>query len=388
MPISLKSTVGGGSVVEGSVIYFPTNTPPDVTIEGVRYLRSGLIEKDTAKFDEEFYKPTIASYEVDIQGIANVSNGGVFGVNDSTVVVFYEGRLYKVSTNAGDSFGTEQTIALLTTNESVRFIEYHTGSSLWVAAISSGKILTSPDLTNWTLRFTPASYDESANICRDLNTQGNSVCMALSSASGNLVHSTNATSWTAVTASNQGLNSVVGVGNNYIMTTASASNKVVLHTSNLTSFTQVVTNSSSIVSAANSVFFAQTGTRLLRSTNGTTWTSSDTYEAFRNLGTELRISYQDGIYWANFSTAFSLDGLTWSLIRNVRINSNINLASIPKKCGNYYVFAALGGSNTYVGFVRLNGSPFAGTPELITYPFTTASTFNPSTLIAYLRIKE
>lgn len=49
---------GGGGVPIRSIAWFPHGTPHDITINGARYLRSGFVETDPAKFDAQIWGDT------------------------------------------------------------------------------------------------------------------------------------------------------------------------------------------------------------------------------------------------------------------------------------------------------------------------------------------
>jgi hypothetical protein len=150
---------GGGGVPIRSIAWFPHGTPDDVTIEGARYLKSGFIETDPAKFDAQIWGDTpgllwtpFASagigggtrrvMDIESNGAGNI----LIAVCDA--VAEQDPRLLR-SIDGGSNWTVFSSFVGLT---GLGFSSVAYGASKFVIVGEQGKILTSPDGAAWTLR--------------------------------------------------------------------------------------------------------------------------------------------------------------------------------------------------------------------------------------------
>ncbi|MBU2098134.1 MAG: hypothetical protein KKD00_05190, partial [Gammaproteobacteria bacterium] len=143
---------GSGSML-GETKMFDSNVPHDFTNEDGRWLRTGFIETDPAKFDTDFWAESVATYWTD--GYSSSTFLTDVAANSSGIVVVTRGGgtgggILR-STDFGKSWA-EITVPGFSAGMFLRCIKWIGSLSLFVAVGDSGRIVTSPDGLNWTTR--------------------------------------------------------------------------------------------------------------------------------------------------------------------------------------------------------------------------------------------
>jgi hypothetical protein len=388
MPISLKAASGGGSVVGGSLVPFPFTTQADITVEGVRYLRTGYIETDTAKFDNNFYSNTRATiFELNINFGGSDLASALYGNGNTLIGVYGTPAVkYRVSTNAGTSWSAEQLFPC-EAGDRIAGIEYFSSGSIWVAATTGGRIYSSTDLTSWTQRYQHPNYDITQTRYLQIKAFGSIVvAVGLASSGGICTTSTNGTSYTARTLSpNIGIRSVASNGTVYVLGVSNnnPSTNHVLTTTDFTTFTPATVTSNiplnNIVSFANGKFYSNpTSGQLFESTGGSTWTRLDALN-LTNINPSGFVEYFDGVYFFGGTTR-SVDGQKWQAHPVYTGAGNaVGAITLTKIGSKYWLYGSNVGNQALVQ--EGNNYLFAGTPIALT------NGSSPATFVYYSKVK-
>lgn len=385
MPISLKAASGGGGTPYGSLMSFPLSTAPDITIDGNRYLRSGFIEKDTNLFDDNFYSLTRATV-FENTGFSITGTSRFLTGSGNNLIAFYGNNFYKVSTDAGVTWGVELTFPCDVADRVVS-CEYFAAGSVWVAATRGGRIYSSTNMTSWTQRYQHPDYDPADTLYYQIKAFATTVvAVGKSSTAGIITTSTNGTTYTARTISpNIGVRSVAYNGTFYMFGVVNQANGTVhaLTSTDFVSFAtkQIIPASTTMdnyVSFANGYWFStpQFSGGLYRSTNGDTWTQID-----KVLNAVGYVTYQDGFYQLA-SFARSLDTEKWiASPQYVDTAVTIKLDGMQKIGSKYFLYGdTVGGSIVIqVG----NNYLYAGSPVVL----NNQSSGSGASFVYYVKIK-
>ncbi len=392
MPISLKAASGGGSAVGGSLVPFPLTTQIDITVDGVRYLRSGHIETDTNKFDNNFYANTRATiFE------SNITFGATFAQflvgNSSSLVACYGSPAvkYRVSSDNGATWQAEQTFPC-ETGDSVVGMDYFTAGNLWVAATRGGRIYSSPDLSAWTLRYQHPQYDITQTRYTQIKAFSSVVvAVGMANSGGICTTSTNGTSYTARTLSpDVQLLSVASNGTTYVFGTRSVNptNTQIMVSTDFVSFSPVTILASTpsvqnYVSYANGKFYSSPLSGVLfESTGGSSWTRLESLN-LTNLNTTGFVEYFDGLYFFGGGVRSS-DGVRWYSHPIYTTSGNqVSVTTLTKINNKYWLYGT--SSSNFPILQEGNNYLFAGAPIALTN--ASGGVGSPITFVYYHKVK-
>lgn len=327
MPISLKSTVGGGGIPIGSMVEFDDFMPSDFEQDGCRYLRSGYIETDTSNFDNSLFSETIGSIYNNVLSlplatnlndwvVASADNGtntivAIRGVNGTTTQ-FY------VSIDSGITW---QILTIPVGSIKANDIIWVSSLSLFVVVLDFGKIMTSPNGTTWTTRYNVSGDGDITGIAF-----GAGRLVAVSN--GNkVITSTNGTSWAYATTVPATTNITdVAFGNGKFFITALSNQCLISSDGNTWTIQSMglgVNTNIDGIGFGNGVFLASTTStavdngiyNMFTSVDGITWVKGNpNIPNFEKYGVKTRLKYSSGFWFSHtkYGTSRSRDTLQWT----------------------------------------------------------------------------
>jgi hypothetical protein len=157
-PLEVKTMHKGKAI--GQVEYFATNLPTEFIDEwGGVWLRSGNIETDPAKFDDEYWKEdpiTLDDYIHYEKGTTTTENLGFNVAHDGSLFVCC-GSTHTILTSPDGVVWTEQTTPIVDPTVAFGAVTYGNGLFVVVGGVEavSSNILTSPDGITWTEQTAP-----------------------------------------------------------------------------------------------------------------------------------------------------------------------------------------------------------------------------------------
>lgn len=225
----------------------------------------------------------------------------------------------------------------LTSSDGVYTVTY--GGSLFVAAGTGGKLITSPDGSAWTSRTSSLSQ---VIYCAAHN--GTNL-WAVAGASGALATSADGISWTSQTSS-FGTSSINGIAFGGGLWVACGAAGKIASSSNGTSWTQQTSNAGSVdlfdVAYGNSLWVAAGASgALVTSPDGTTWTSQTSGFGSDSI---LGVAYGAGVWviaGVNGKIAYSSNGTSWTSRTSGMGTTNIRFVKYAN--GQFIAGGDLGG---------------------------------------------
>ena len=150
---------GGGGIPVGAYVDFHQYTPVDYSYNGARYLRSGYIETDSAKFDATAFAETVGTLYT-----GQVTMPAATSEDDYVVAAADNGTNTIVAIRGVNSVATQMYVSV-DSGVSWQIVSWNIGSTrvndvIWVASLglfvavaNAGYIGTSPNGTTWTTRY-------------------------------------------------------------------------------------------------------------------------------------------------------------------------------------------------------------------------------------------
>ena len=317
MPISLKKVNGGGGTPIGSYVNFHEWLPFDIEQDGSRYLKSGYVETDTSKFDNNIFAETVGTYYKDGVVLPAATSEDDYVVaaadNGTNTIVAIRGvtgsaTQFYVSTNSGTTW---QVVSIAVGSVRANDIIWVSSLSLFVAVLNSGLIITSPNGTTWTTRYNVAGDGNITGI-----TFGAGRLVAVSN--GNkVITSTNGTSWAyaATVPVTTGLIDVAFGAGKFVA--AALSNQSLTSTDGITwtllnmgllsnvSLTGITFGNGIFVASSTGVYTSTNPVGIFSSVDGVTWVLvNTTLSVIALLGAKTRFNYIGGFWFYKDNSVF------------------------------------------------------------------------------------
>lgn len=365
------SQFSAGGVPIGGLSVFPNNMPIDFTNQGVRFLRTGFIETNTANFDNTLFSQSRATFWQDLTASAvagqppqtMASNGsGTF------VAIYNSGSLaggFRRSTDGGVTWGAYTVITPTAAGQSLLDIIWVSSLSLSVIVGANGLIFTSPDGNTWTQR--------TSGTTQALNAVAwNGSLLVAVGGSGTILTSTNGTTWTSRTSNVSVTLTSVAFGGGVWFVTGNGGALGSTRSSDGTTWTATTTTGSGTTLGQvihDGTQFVLIGTSsdagVWTSTNGATWTKNASTVSLAFASTPT-IGFANGQYVASGGSSsgtvlISTDLTNW---KTVKVGQGSAAGSVGRIrfVFDRWVLACPTPNTFYLG----NGYIYAGWPYQLT----------------------
>lgn len=381
---------GGGGVPIGGTHFFPNAFPVDFVSKGQRFLRTGNVETDPAKFDAAIWAESVGA---DWTRAANIvtqysdmpydvqSNGNLLIMTESPISGV-QPRIFR-STDNGASWA-ERTVTEAAMN-SACFNALDYGAGKFVLVGTNGLICTTTD----GLTFTKQNSNVSATL-NDVKWNGS---MFVAVGAGVILTSADGVTWlprtmpTALAGQNlysveYGNNTWVAVGGVGVCVTAPADGA----TWTARSIAGATYSTNGVYfDADTSKFYAGGGGIALSSADGISWlVLTQSYGPQYGGGVGFRFTKHNGyFYFATGGAVHRTKDFT-NLSYVYPRPSNLTGFKFCKKLRNGSLIAFEGNASAQINFFKANLAPFAGHPVQIVHDNYAVDASQK--LIAYVRI--
>uniref|UniRef100_A0A6M3KMM9 Glycosyl hydrolase n=1 Tax=viral metagenome TaxID=1070528 RepID=A0A6M3KMM9_9ZZZZ len=371
--------------VSGSIITelknFPNNAPHDISIGGERWLKTGLMETNPAKFDAYLWRWSVGTYWQPINVLGSVRVLDIASNGAGIVIAILPGGMYSRSADGGKTFSG--STPLPNGGNEVMAIEWVSAFGLFIVVGRSGVILTSTDGQAFQSRSSGTSASLQT-IC------WTGAVLVIGGDSKTIVTSINGINYTPkvvnITANYNAFYQIVHFDGKILALAESHTNGSAISADNGATWSMVTVDASVSTAIHGGVHDGEkfvavfSGSRVATSVNGTDWTV--TAMTVSSVYSGSKLIFDAGQYWASSASggriAKSEDLAIWRDFDIDFYTASPGTGSRVKKTGGQYW--AMG---TSAGLYRGNVEPYAGWPVAIS-AYGAEVTFNGQS--AYARV--
>jgi hypothetical protein len=387
---NLTGSGGGGGVPIGGTHFFPNAFPVDFVSKGQRFLRTGHVETDPAKFDAAIWAESVGS-DWTRQSFFNTqyndtitdaqSNGNTILMTEN-LISGVNPRVLRSNDN-GASWTEQQSAVSGMNGHCFNAVDY--GAGKFVLVGTGGLIATTTDGITYTQRAT----GQTTNPFYDVKWNGS---MFVATGMGIIFTSPDGITWTsrAIPSALSGQQFYsVDFGNNTWVAVGAQGVCVTAPADGSTWTQRAITGAISAINgvyydADTSKFYVGGGGVALSSSDGLSWATLTLNMGPSFGGSQAKWTKHNGyFYWVNSTAVVRTKDLSSVSYLYPRPSVNMSLRFV-KKLRNGSLIASDGNGTGTIYFFKANLSPFAGYPVQVTHDSYALEAWRQ--LIAYVRI--